>query len=625
MIFDEKKFKEELLNNPKIENNYAKIIDKIHKENIEMLEPEYSLFDKFKDILSSKKVKIGVLSTAGILIVVGATLGGLLPNLGGPTPTVKVPPTFLGISLKKASEIPNEAFNFNYKDLANNIEIEENEKIVLDLSFNNPDSLEISSFKISRNEEEATEYTAEDYLEGSNYSHIYVDAGIMDTDEVTFKVSDLLYLDENGVTNDVLIEGETSLDLKVPVIDPIPDTDPEPDPNPEEPEEPEEEYHEAVLTKINSEINIDSAKYDFNLVDVDSTLSNAKAYLYEGSNEIGNQDITLSENFSVSFNGLTENKEYRIQIQADKALKDGSTNRNALLFSESFTTISYFDSFNVQANYTSANLVFTNLRDDVSIDKVDIYSENNLISTLDNIAGDEVNIPDLLSNHAYELRATLSINDEHPLEIRRVFNTLTYDVPTFEIGSVVPGVDRVDFTYRINDPHDLGDITNVALYKGEEFIKNTTGSFFGSLEGGTSYEIRVTYEYDLLDGTGPKIITDSETFTTQTFSLSIRAISTSASSSGNRVIVGASYNVSIAINNATRVEVKTFVINGESYNAVLTNQFEKNEYRIDMTAPSEPSVVTFEITGCTYELNGTTHDYTFEEPGKYQLEFFYMG
>ena len=625
MIFDEKKFKEELLNNPKIENNYAKIIDKIHKENIEMLEPEYSLFDKFKDILSSKKVKIGVLSTAGILIVVGATLGGLLPNLGGPTPTVKVPPTFLGISLKKASEITSEAFNFNYKDLAENIEIEKNEKIVLDLSFNNPDSLEISSFKISRNEEEATEYTAEDYLEGSNYSHIYVDAGIMDTDEVTFKVSDLLYLDENGVTNDVLIEGETSLDLKVPVIDPIPDTDPEPDPNPEEPEEPEEEYHEAVLTKINSEINIDSAKYDFNLVDVDSTLSNAKAYLYEGSNEIGNQDITLSENFSVSFNGLTENKEYRIQIQADKVLKDGSTNRNALLFSESFTTISYFDSFDIEESYTSANLVFTNLRDDVSIDKVDVYSENSIVSTLENITGDEVSIPDLLSNHSYELRATLSINNEHPLEIRRVFNTLTYDVPTFEIGSVVPGVDRVDFTYRINDPQDLGDVTNVELYKGEEFIKNTTGSFFGSLEGGTSYEIRVTYEYDLLDGTGPKIITDSETFTTQTFSLSIRAISTSASSSGNRVIVGASYNVSIAINNATRVEVKTFVINGESYNAVLTNQFEKNEYRIDMTAPSEPSVVTFEITGCTYELNGTTHDYTFEEPGKYQLEFFYMG
>lgn len=625
MIFDEKKFKEELLNNPKIENNYAKIIDKIHKENIEMLEPEYSLFDKFKDILSSKKVKIGVLSTAGILIVVGATLGGLLPNLGGPTPTVKVPPTFLGISLKKASEITSEAFNFNYKDLAENIEIEKNEKIVLDLSFNNPDSLEISSFKISRNEEEATEYTAENYLEGSNYSHIYVDAGIMDTDEVTFNVSDLLYLDENGVTNDVLIEGETTLDLKVPVIDPIPDTDPEPDPNPEEPEEPEEEYHEAVLTKINSEINIDSAKYDFNLVDVDSTLSNAKAYLYEGSNEIGNQDITLSENFSVSFNGLTENKEYRIQIQADKVLKDGSTNRNAPLFSESFTTISYFDSFDIEESYTSANLVFTNLRDDVSIDKVDVYSENSIVSTLDDITGDEVSIPDLLSNHAYELRATLSINNEHPLEIRRTFNTLTYDVPTFEIGSVVPGVDRVDFTYRINDPHDLGDVTNVELYKGEEFIKNTTGSFFGSLEGGTSYEIRVTYEYDLLDGTGPKIITDSEIFTTQTFSLSIRAISTSASSSGNRVIVGASYYVSIAINNATRVEVKTFVINGESYNAVLTNQFEKNEYRIDMTAPSEPSFETFEITGCTYELNGTTHDYTFEEPGKYQLEFFYMG
>ena len=83
MQFNENKFKEELLSNPKIENRYDNIKEEIEKRHIVMLESKPSLLDRLLDFTSTRAFKYSLATCGAVVLVTGVALGILLPQLGG--------------------------------------------------------------------------------------------------------------------------------------------------------------------------------------------------------------------------------------------------------------------------------------------------------------------------------------------------------------------------------------------------------------------------------------------------------------------------------------------------------------------------------------------------------------
>ena len=245
MQFNENKFKEELLSNPKIENRYDNIKEEIEKRHIVMLETKPSLLDRLLDFTSTRAFKYSLATCGAVVLVAGVALGILLPQLGGEPdlPDVKKPPIFLGVSLK---EVPSEEVNsLNYIHFAEELDstsesdatLDKDTVIILDLAFENPDEFEIDSFTVSEKEGGSVTYTTADYLEGSSSTHIYVNVGTMQDVTLNYEVGNITYLDE-GVSKPGMIKGETNLTLS-------PSSDPTPPPI---------EEHEYTFTFENSEI-----------------------------------------------------------------------------------------------------------------------------------------------------------------------------------------------------------------------------------------------------------------------------------------------------------------------------------------------------------------------------------
>ena len=71
MQFNENKFKEELLSNPKIENRYDNIKEEIEKRHIVMLESKPSLLDRLLDFTSTRAFKYSLATCGAVVLVAG--------------------------------------------------------------------------------------------------------------------------------------------------------------------------------------------------------------------------------------------------------------------------------------------------------------------------------------------------------------------------------------------------------------------------------------------------------------------------------------------------------------------------------------------------------------------------
>ena len=269
MQFDETKFKEQLLSNPKIENRYDNIKAEIEKRHVVMLEKKPSFFERLNEITSSRAFKYSLATCGGLVLVAGVTLGILLPQLGGvpDIPDVKSAPIFLGVTLKEvAADEISYSNKLNYveelTETDNDITLDKDTVIILDLAFDNPDEFEIDSFVVSEKEGGDKTYTTADYLEESNFNHIYVNVGKMEEKELNFKIQNITYLD-GGAQRPVTMKGDNTL-----VVSPTPLPPPI-------------EEHEYAISLENSEIYIDSASFSFDINYEYNMLQNMKATLYK--------------------------------------------------------------------------------------------------------------------------------------------------------------------------------------------------------------------------------------------------------------------------------------------------------------------------------------------------------
>ena len=605
MQFNENKFKEELLSNPKIENRYDNIKEEIVKRHIVMLESKPSLLDRLLDFTSTRAFKYSLATCGAVVLVAGVTLGILLPQLGGEPdlPDVKKPPIFLGVSLK---EVPSEEVNsLNYIHFAEELDstsesdatLDKDTVIILDLAFENPDEFEIDSFTVSKNEGESVKYTTADYLEGSSSTHIYVNVGKMQDVTLNYEVGNITYLDE-GVSKPVMIKGETNFTLS-------PSSDPTPPPV---------EEHEYTFTFENSEIYTDSASFSFKIEDNYDMLVNMRAVLYRNDTVVESQSINKENEVNISFDNLLYNSEYHLEIISDVVDK-GEVKEEEKIFTHDFSTSKYFDEIRITPSFISADISVVNKAQNVSVDSIRLLSEADELVKDVTTQESEFNISDLLANTTYKVEFTFSVSGEHVYKTTQIFTTLKYTVPTLTIDIADVDGGTVDFSYKLNDPDNIATFSRIELYREGELYRSsqTETDIFTNLSASSKYELRVIYTYDLHEGEGSVELVATDTFETESISLSIKGVTSNGIANANTSIP-----IRVTINNRSAVTIKGFIIDGKQYDA--TKEGVGETYFVSLDPIATTGIHKYSLTACVYEVDGVSDTYTFDTPTTFEIQ-----
>ena len=605
MQFNENKFKEELLSNPKIENRYDNIKEEIEKRHIVMLESKPSLLDRLLDFTSTRAFKYSLATCGAVVLVAGVALGILLPQLGGEPdlPDVKKPPIFLGVSLK---EVPSEGVNsLNYIHFAEELDstseidatIDKDTVIILDLAFENPDEFEIDSFIVSEKEGESVKYTTTDYLEGSSSTHIYVNVGKMQDVTLNYEVGNITYLDE-GVSKPVMIKGETNLTLS-------PSSDPTPPPV---------EEHEYTFTFENSEIYTDSASFSFKIEDNYDMLVNMRAVLYRNDTVVESQSINKENEVNISFDNLLYNSEYHLEIISD-VVDNGEVKEEEKIFTRDFSTSKYFDEISITPSFISADISVVNKAQNVSVDSIKLLSEADELVKDVTTQESEFNISDLLANTTYKVEFTFSVSGEHTYKTTQTFTTLKYTVPTLTINSANVSGATVDFSYTLNDPDSIATFSRIELYREGELYRSsqTEIDMFTNLAASSNYELRVIYTYDLHEGGGSVELVATDTFETESISLSIDEVTSNGTANANTNIP-----IRVTIDNNGFATIKGFIIDGKQYDA--TKEGAGETYFVSLDPIATTGIHKYTLTACVYEADGVSDTYTFDTPTTFEIQ-----
>ena len=605
MQFNENKFKEELLSNPKIENRYDNIKEEIEKRHIVMLESKPSLLDRLLDFTSTRAFKYSLATCGAVVLVAGVALGILLPQLGGEPdlPDVKKPPIFLGVSLK---EVPSEEANsLSYIHFAEELDstsesdatLDKDTDIILDLAFENPDEFEIDSFTVSKKEGESVKYTTANYLEGSSSTHIYVNVGKMQDVTLNYEVGNITYLDE-GVSKPVMIKGETSLTLS-------PSSDPTPPPI---------EEHEYTFTFENSEIYTDSASFSFKIEDNYDMLVNMRAVLYRNDTVVESQSINKENEVNISFGSLLYNSEYHLEIISD-VVDNGQVKEEEKIFTHDFSTSKYFDEISITPSFISADISVVNKAQNVSVDSIRLLSEADELVKDVTTQESVFSISDLLANTTYKVEFTFSVSGEHVYKTTQTFTTLKYTVPTLTIDFANVTGATVDFSYTLNDPDDIATFSRIELYREGELYRSsqTETEIFTNLAASSNYELRVIYTYDLHEGEGSVELVATDTFETESISLSIKEVTSNGTANANTSIP-----IRVTINNASDVTIKGFIIDGKQYDA--TKEGAGETYFVSLDPIATTGIHEYSLTACVYEVGGVSDTYTFDTTTTFAIQ-----
>ena len=230
MRFDEKDFKNKLKNNHHIPHDFASIQNRIEKEIIYASKKE-SFFKRIKNFFKKPSFLIPFYSLVTSSLIITIVLSVIIPILFNnqppvvpPLPIETTPPVFTGLRLKEEGiqiEGENNLLSYEKNNLEedktfkkvedlidttsylpkdNNYYIDVKSDIILDVNFYNPDKFEIISFEIySSLSDEAVKFTNYMFLPGSNLEHIYINAGQMPNEEVTFKIDNIKYIDKTKI------------------------------------------------------------------------------------------------------------------------------------------------------------------------------------------------------------------------------------------------------------------------------------------------------------------------------------------------------------------------------------------------------------------------------------------
>ena len=372
------------------------------------------------------------------------------------------------------------------------------EEIIVTVQIENPKFFEILSFTLN-----GRLYQSYEFQDGSDSTQIKVKFTTQETSGIQqITIDAIKYVDDTTIKN-ARFEGEKTIQVGVT-------------------------YQNVPAVSSVSEIsNTTSFGLSFvvtdpdNLIDVETGL---KIYLFDSEKLIQTTNLRLGMNV-VPYSNLRLGSDYAYLIVGVFDLFDGEGKKAYVLHQNAFTTEEGFAYKDVTTTYDSIEINYESVDGfNGELSKLDLYLKDELVSTIDpTVEGTEFKFTNLKSNMEYVIKTSYKYkiveNDvevEVVKDIEYTVKTVERPIPVVEFEEVEITQDSVEFKYNIQDTTDVGKIIKIEMYNKDQLVSTFDEDIrlFENLLSDNDYRFIVTYEYDLLDDTGAKTLTQEHTFHT---------------------------------------------------------------------------------------------------------------
>lgn len=377
------------------------------------------------------------------------------------------------------------------------------EEVLVTIKIDNPEFYEILSFTLN-----GVKYQSYEFEAGSNSSQIVVkykarsESGV---EEIT--IDAIKYVNGENIRN-ARFDGDKTIKIGVTY------------------------QYKPNVVDVNAMGNLTDygitieVKDDDNIINPDNGIY---LYLFTDGKLNRSDKLNIGRTY-IPYSNLHLGTTYEYIVVAVYDLFDGKGKKANVLWRKEFTTDEGFEFENIDTSYDSVDFNLTrSLKFDGVITKIDLYRGEELVDTVTKplATNDKYEFKNLYSNCEYKMIASyeykITENGEEVIitkEIEHTFSTLERPTPTVNVIDSVPNKRGITFTYDINDTTEIGKIINVKVYNikndeetlVKEFDENVTE--INELLSNNSYKLYITYQYDLLDGTGEKTLTIEHEFTT---------------------------------------------------------------------------------------------------------------
>lgn len=372
------------------------------------------------------------------------------------------------------------------------------EEIIITVQIENPKFFEILSFTLN-----GRLYQSYEFQDGSDSTQIKVKFTTQDTSGIQqITIDAIKYVDDTTIKN-ARFEGERTIQVGVT-------------------------YQNVPTVSSVSEIsNTTSFGLSFVVTDPDNLINvetGLKIYLFDSEKLIQTTSLKLGMNV-VPYSNLRLGSDYAYIIVGVFDLLDGEGKKAYVLHQNAFTTEEGFAYKDVTTTYDSIEINYESVDGfDGELNKLDLYLKDELVSTIDpSVEGAEFKFTNLKSNMEYVIKTSYKytiVENEQEVEVVKdieyTIKTMERPIPEVEFVEKEITQDSIEFEYNIQDTTDVGKIIKIEMYNNDQFITSFDQDvrLFTNLLSDNDYKFVVTYEYDLLDDTGTKTLTQEHTFHT---------------------------------------------------------------------------------------------------------------
>ena len=322
--------------------------------------------------------------------------------------------------------------------------------------------------------------------------------------------------------------------------------------------------------------------------------------------------------------GLLSNNEYLLRVVYAYNLCDGRGNQSITVESE-FTTLSKVapevEIQDLTATRTSVSFKVYAKDDDGTgkLTKTEIILNGEVVSESEN----KVEYTNLLSDREYTVRITYTYNlgdGNKDLTVVKTatFTTLKMAVPTVEIVEKDLSAETITFDVVENDVDGIGEVSKIELIHCGEVTEaeSTAVRAFRNLLSNNAYTVRVTYTYNLNDGTPnreftvekeivtiaktiPQISFENVIVTTDGITFDVKEVDLDGD--GEITSLQLLKGTEVIASGVDIREVQNLLSDNE-YSLALTYVYDLNDGKGDITVNREYSFKTFALTRPTVEF-----------------------
>ena len=398
-------------------------------------------------------------------------LGGLLGGGGGTAPTFE--------KMTIYSQYGSASETFAYTKQYENVRIS--------IKLDNPDDLVIVSVTIN-----GTKYEASSFVEGSaNRALITLNVYVYDDEGViTYTLESIDYID--GKAMKTITPTENNVVYAGVYID------------------------DQVAAFVTGDVGFTDITLNVTVKDDNGLIAfsngNVNISVHHGDTLIDSKTLVVGDN-TVRFDGLEMGKWYWCDVLATyDDFKEGNYER--LLANEVFQTDQVVAFDNVVETYDGVEFDLKWHEDvaDRFVKELHLLDGDKDVKLFDASA---TKVTGQLSGKDYTVVVYFDYNGQ-TYNIRHSFHTLTKSAPNFFCSNLWVTEEEIRFDVMIDDPDHAG--TLVTTLNGQEVSAPIVGIYtkqikFSNLTYGQTYEIEISYDYDLNDGEGTHPLGESYTVT----------------------------------------------------------------------------------------------------------------